>query len=184
VYSSTADLSPMSKWLGYSVYKATRPEDPQHLADFWVANNGELIKFEMAPKGEGQRAADSVTLRSDGQSLLLDVGIGARTNWPFVLDTGASEMTVTQSLADELVREGYAVRGEHETVTYADGKPHDVPTISVDAVMVGTHRVTDVHVSVSPDRSPMLLGLGVLNRIGRFTVDVANHRLLFEGVAS
>ena len=58
----------MVKWIGYSVYKADNPADPKHLADYWVADKGELIKFESAPKGK----ADVITLKSDGQSLMLD----------------------------------------------------------------------------------------------------------------
>ena len=52
VFSTDRDLSPMVKWIGYSVYRADRPADPEHLADYWVADNGQLIKFESAPKGK------------------------------------------------------------------------------------------------------------------------------------
>jgi hypothetical protein len=175
------DLSPMVKWIGYSIYKADNPVDPKHLADFWVADNGELIHFESAPRGG--KAADVIMLKSDGQSLLLDVGLGGRL-LPFVLDTGASSMTVTPEVADWLIRNGHAQWGLHETVTYADGKPHDVPTLTIYSVTVGTHTVSDAHASVMPAGSPMLLGLGVLNAIGKFEVDAPRRTLIFNGAVS
>jgi hypothetical protein len=72
IQSKAVDLSPMVKWIGYSVYKADNPRDPKHLADCWVADHGMLIHFESAPKGK----ADVIMLKSDGQSLTLDVGLG------------------------------------------------------------------------------------------------------------
>ena len=78
-------------------------------------------------------------------------GLAAGTVLRFVLDTGASNMTVTPEVADWLVRDGHAQWGLHETVTYADGKPHDVPTLTIYSVTVGTHTVSDAHASVIAD---------------------------------
>lgn len=181
--ASDVDLSPMVKWIGYSVYKADNPSDPKHLADYWVADNGELIHFESAPKGK----ADVIMLKSDGQSLLLDVGLGAQLGekvYTFILDTGASSMTVTADVAAELVRTGHAEPGAPETVTYADGKPRTVQTLTIDTVRIGTHFVHDVHASVMTIGSPMLLGLDVLNAIGKFEIDAPRRTLTFNGAAS
>jgi clan AA aspartic protease (TIGR02281 family) len=184
VPSSEVDLSPMVKWIGYSIYKADNPADPKHLADYWIADHGELIHFESAPlRGK----ADVVMLRSDGQSLLLDVGLGAPPDEKvrtFILDTGASTMTVTSAMAAELVGSGHAEPGKAETVTYADGRPRPVQTLTIDTVRVGTHVLRDVHASVMPAGSPMLLGLDVLNAIGRFEVDAPHRTLTFNGGAT
>jgi hypothetical protein len=51
VIAQRLSLLPMRRWIGYSAYSASRPEDPVHLADFWVANNGTLVKFEQEPRG-------------------------------------------------------------------------------------------------------------------------------------
>jgi hypothetical protein len=39
--------------------------------------------------------------------------------------------------------------------------------------------VNNVRMSVVPDGTEMLLGLPILNAIGRFTIDSANHQLTF-----
>jgi hypothetical protein len=51
VFNAEVSNLPMRKWIGYSAYTARAPQDPGHLNNFWVANNGTLIKFEMEPKG-------------------------------------------------------------------------------------------------------------------------------------
>jgi clan AA aspartic protease (TIGR02281 family) len=183
------DLSPMTKWIGRDAYKAAVPEDPSHLSNFWAADGtGNLTRFEHAPKGQQASTpstanADSVPLQSDGQSLNLEVGLGART-YTYMLDTGASDMTVTRSIADHLVLEGHAIRGESIPVVLADGSRHTEPTIVIDRVTVGTHTVENVVASVSSDNGMMLLGLSVLNRIGPFTVDAPHLTLTFNGAAS
>jgi hypothetical protein len=50
-FNERVSMVPMRKWIGYSAYSASRPEDPVHLADFWVANSGTLVKYELEPKG-------------------------------------------------------------------------------------------------------------------------------------
>jgi clan AA aspartic protease (TIGR02281 family) len=177
------DFSPMVKWIGYSTYRAHRPGEPLDASDSWVADHGELIHFESARKGK----TDVVMLKSDGLGLLLDVGLGAPPNGtvhPFVLDTGATDLTVTSDVASQLISAGHAEPGNPETVTYADGKPHHVPTVTIDTVRVGIHVVRDVHASVTPTGAPMLLGLNVLNAIGRFEVDAPHRTLTFNGGAS
>ena len=51
VIDNRISLLPMRKWIGYSAYSAALPQDPAHLSDFWVANNGTLAKFEQEPRG-------------------------------------------------------------------------------------------------------------------------------------
>ena len=183
-------LMPMRRWIGYSAYSASRPEDPAHLSDFWVADNGTLTKFvwvlkDQQANAEPHSSADSVALHTndDGRSLFIDVDLGTSA-YSFQLDTGASDMTVTETVAAGLIRDAHATSGSPETVTLADGSEHTVRSITINTVTVGTHRVSDVHATVSPDSAPMLLGMGVLNRIGRFTVDAPSRQLTFDGAAS
>jgi clan AA aspartic protease (TIGR02281 family) len=185
------DLAPMSKWVGFDGYRAAVAEDPSHLSWYWVADGkGNLIKYEQAPKGQQASApstggADTVALTTDGQSLNLDVGLGGKYTYSFMLDTGASDMTVRESVAQLLVRSGHAFEGESIPVVLADGSHHTVPTVVIDRVTVGSHTVENVVASVSPDRAMMLLGLSVLTRIGPFAVDAPHLTLTFnDGVGS
>ena len=51
VLDDKASNLPMQKWIGYSAYSACNPRDPGHLSNFWVANSGTLVKFEVEPRG-------------------------------------------------------------------------------------------------------------------------------------
>jgi clan AA aspartic protease (TIGR02281 family) len=179
IIDKTASSLPMRPWIGYSVYSAKDPKDPEHLTNYWIADNGTLIKFHAAPRTAANRI-DSVTLSTDdgGASLHLDVGLGAST-YSFLLDTGATDLTVTEKVAAQLVADGHAAYGHEETVTLADGTSHVEPTLMVDTATVGTHQVSNVHVLVVPNSAPMLLGMDVLNQIGRFSVDVPHLQLTF-----
>jgi clan AA aspartic protease (TIGR02281 family) len=101
--------------------------------------------------------------------------------WPqrVLLDTGATNLTVTEPLAERLLAQGFAHEGPEVTVTLADGSERDGRTIIIDAVTIGSHVLRDIHAGVTPDGAEMVLGLPVLNQIGRFTIDSANHKLIF-----
>jgi len=69
-----------------------------------------------------QPVADAVTLYPghDGRALYAYIDIGP---WPqrVLLDTGATNLTVTEPLAERLVAQGFAHEGPSVTVTLADG---------------------------------------------------------------
>jgi hypothetical protein len=50
-------LPMMAKWIGYSAYSADLPQDPNHLADYWVADHGTLVKFQWEPKAPAEPPA-------------------------------------------------------------------------------------------------------------------------------
>jgi predicted aspartyl protease len=68
-----------------------------------------------------------------------------------------------------------AHEGPQGIATLADGPQREQQSVIVDTVTIGSHVLHDVLAGVSPDGSPMLLGLPVLNKIGRFTIDGANR---------
>jgi predicted aspartyl protease len=50
--------------------------------------------------------------------------------------------------------------------------------VIVKTLIIGAHTRWNVRMLVSPDSADMLLGLPILNAIGKFTVDAANSQLL------
>jgi clan AA aspartic protease (TIGR02281 family) len=96
-----------------------------------------------------------------------------------LVDTGSTSLTVNESIAHRLLARGLAREGQKETVTLADGSEREEQDIIIDTVTIGSHVLHDVVAGVSPDGADMLLGLSALNTIGRFTIDGANHKLIF-----
>jgi clan AA aspartic protease (TIGR02281 family) len=114
----------------------------------------------------------------DGRALYAYIDFGP---WPqrVLIDTGSTSLTVSESLADRLLTQHLAHEGPEVTVGLADGSEHSERTIVIDKVTIGSHALHDVRAGVTPDGADMLLGLPLLNQIGRFTIDSANHKLIF-----
>lgn len=110
--------------------------------------------------------------------------IKVRVNLPgywakMTLDTGAGMGSVTSSLADKLIADGHATEQVQQRFCMANGSCDMERVIMIDWITVGSHTVNNVRLSVTADGVEMLLGLPVLNAIGKFTIDSANHQLTF-----
>jgi gag-polyprotein putative aspartyl protease len=98
-----------------------------------------------------------------------------------LVDTGCTNMTVSQGIADRLLASGQATRGENVESTIADGSTHTEASIVINSMTVGGHVLSSVPAAVSPNGAEMLLGFNVLNRVsGKFAINVANSTLDFE----
>jgi clan AA aspartic protease (TIGR02281 family) len=123
---------------------------------------------------------DAVPVVYQGRSVHLVAKLGDQyVN--MLLDTGATDVSVNRSVAEQLVASGHATWGPTEQSTLAGGLTTDTPTILIDSVQVGSHVIANVRAGVDPDGSMSLLGMSVLRRInsGKFTIDTANNVLVF-----
>jgi clan AA aspartic protease (TIGR02281 family) len=138
-----------------------------------------VVASEPPPQNSAP-AADVIALYPGygGRALYAYIDIGP---WPqrVLIDTGATSLTVTEPLAQRLLAQGFADEGPRVAVTMADGSEREGRTIIVDRVTIGGHVLHSVRAGVTPDRADMLLGLPLLTQIGRFTIDSANHKLIF-----
>jgi hypothetical protein len=99
-----------------------------------------------------------------------------------VVDTGATTMTVTETVANSLVDQGRAAfTGDVATVTLADSSTRREREISINSLTVGNHTIQNVIAHVAPDGSEMLLGHLVLARLApKFGINVASSSLEFN----
>ncbi len=96
-----------------------------------------------------------------------------------VLDTGAEMSSVNATFANQLIMSGQAVELAPLEFTMANGSKEMERVISVKSLTIGSHTRTNVSVSVSKDGGMTLLGLPVLNAIGKFTIDAGSNQLIF-----
>jgi predicted aspartyl protease len=111
-----------------------------------------------------------------GNAIHLSVVVGSTTT-DMILDTGAEISSIPTALADSLIQSGEAHELQPMRMRMADGSSHMERIVSVHRMSIGSHVRTNVSVSVSDGMT--LLGLPVLNAIGKFTIDSANNRLIF-----
>jgi gag-polyprotein putative aspartyl protease len=122
---------------------------------------------------------------SDVPFNMVNGGIMVKVNFPgywatMQVDTGAGMSSIAKGLADKLIAEGHATEKGEQRFIMANGSVDVEKVIVIDSVAVGSHTVNHVEMSVVPDNGAnMLLGLPVLNSIGKFTIDSAASQLIF-----
>jgi predicted aspartyl protease len=89
-------------------------------------------------------------------------------------------MSLPKIIADTLVRKGLATYTSPAKSTLADGTVKDVDVIIINQITVDGRVLQDVvAASGGGKEAPVLLGLGALNRLGKFNID--NGKIVFTG---
>ena len=119
-----------------------------------------------------------ITFSKGGAYVAVSIGTMPAT---MLVDTGATGMTVSETIANWLVANGQATNGSTDHATLAGGVQKDFRGIDIGSVSVGGHVVRNVHAGVVPDGADMLLGLGVLAEVSpKFAINVATSTLDFQ----
>jgi aspartyl protease family protein len=120
-----------------------------------------------------------IYLDNGGRSVWVDVQLGSLTQ-RMLIDTGATNISIQKSVANNLLRRGEASLEDPGQFTIADGSTHVESLIRIDTVRVGNRVLHDVIAGVMPEGAEPLLGFPVLNQAGRFTIDTKNRQLIFD----
>jgi predicted aspartyl protease len=138
-----------------------------------------------APASFGE---DSVGIISDGVQAMTSVKLGAQTVM-MTIDTGATHMMISSSVANRLVADNQADEGAMMNVVVADGRTVSERALVIHRVRIGRHVLLNVNATVAPDDGSSsnfgdgLLPFTVLNQVGRFAIDTTSNKLIF-GAAS
>lgn len=93
----------------------------------------------------------------------------------FILDTGASSVSVSQVESDFMLKNGYLktsdVKGNSRYVD-AQGETHTEKSVKLRSIKIGEIEVSDIRAGVvSNQKAPLLLGQSVLERFGKVEID-------------
>ncbi len=143
-----------------------------------LAKSGGLV-----PAGDGdaaqpnyrQPATTEVPLRRDryGTFTLLAT-LNGTTILPLTLDTGASNVTIPENIATELMRNGSLTPADYvgdAVSTLADGSKSRDTLYTLRSITVGGRTVTDVTCSVGDEGSSLLLGQSFLQKFASWSID-------------
>lgn len=153
---------------------AEQPDGGGRIPAAWLERTrAEVQQFQ----ADFQRMAIPVSTRR-GQSTLVDVSINGREPVPLILDTGASLVTLSETLARRL---GVRVdRGRTIPLQLADGSRIQGVAVELEQVVVGeaaVDRVPAVVIDQSPgDNAEGLLGMSFLMHF-QIQFDAANSQL-------
>ncbi len=122
-----------------------------------------------------------VKLRVAGGNTLVNVRVNGKVDGWFVVDTGASLMTLTEPFRARLGQD-LATRRDVE-VTLADGTTRKAPVVSLSTVRVGTTEARDIEAAILPGSAggPVdgLLGMSFLGRF-QIHLDVSRGELILH----
>jgi clan AA aspartic protease (TIGR02281 family) len=124
---------------------------------------------------------DWVRIAPIGAAEVVDVSFG--TQWAvMMIDTGCSSMAIRREFSKMLIEAGEAVASSPTIVSLADGSERAVDTVTIFQVHIGSRIATNVRATVLDDPNAMqLLGMGALGQMGKFSLDIANSKLVFGG---
>jgi predicted aspartyl protease len=122
----------------------------------------------------------SVDIVLDGSRALAPLSVGSQSIYATV-DSGCTDMTVNETIANKLVALGEATDLGMGDVSLADGSVKSMRHIRISTVTIGGHSVYGVTAMVVPDGTMMLLGYNVLRQVsGKFAINTAKSTLDFD----
>jgi aspartyl protease family protein len=172
---AVADLKSLSTTIEERYAELADDADVQAAIEEW--NQDREKKYELGPSRSFQtdlkslgKLADrvqeqSMTVRSAGNVYFIEVRINDRAQTEFIVDTGASVISIPQALADEAGVDASA--GEPIKISIANGEEMSARLVRLDKVKVGDFELAHVECAVVdqayPD-APKLLGNSFLGQ--------------------
>jgi aspartyl protease family protein len=136
----------------------------------WSSGSAPAARDQAPARAGGAGQTHRVRVEQAGSSLLVMVRLDDRVDAPFLIDTGASDVLVPASVAEQL---GLDAGPEARTKRYqtANGVVEH-PVVTLRSVSLGGARVENVPASVSPNMNVGLLGLSFFNHF-TYNIDAA-----------
>jgi len=139
-----------------------------------------LLMLLLAPPA----LAQTIQMQSHAGGYLIPGQVNGTLSLDFVLDTGASEVSIPDEAAQALVRAGTLTAGDFiGTGTYvlADGSRVRSKRVTLRELRVGDQTVANVTASIGPVGSRPLLGQSFLSRFPSWMLDNQRHVLVLSG---
>jgi clan AA aspartic protease (TIGR02281 family) len=122
-----------------------------------------------------------IPVEIEGGTFVVPVTINGQITLKFIVDTGASDVTVPADVVLTLIRTGSIVKEDflgEQRYQLADGSTVPSPVFIIRSLKVGDKVLENVRASVASVKGGLLLGQSFLSRFGSWSVDNKN-RLLF-----
>jgi len=124
-----------------------------------------------------------VLLASKGGILVAPAVINNSIKLDFIVDSGASDVSIPAELYSTMVRSGAItdadITGSRQYVN-ASGETSKATTFILRSLKVGNVEVSRVEASVAPFKAPLLLGESFLRRFKSWSIDNARQELVLQ----
>ena len=125
----------------------------------------------------------TVTLRRRGGVLMVPALLNDAVSTDFVVDSGASDVVLPETVVDQLRRAGKFSDADFtgtQMVKIANGSIVKVRTFTLRSLSVGNRVLTNLHAAVAPARATPLLGQTFLQRFASWSIDNERQVLMLK----
>jgi clan AA aspartic protease (TIGR02281 family) len=129
------------------------------------------------------RHTSTVPLRKEHGVFVVPVTINDAITLNFILDSGATDVSIPLDVFKTLVRAGVialADKGEPRRYIQADGSSKTQPTFHIRSLRIGNIKLENVIGSLAEIDAPLLLGQTFLNRFKSWSIDNAREVLMVQ----
>ena len=166
------------------VFGSPNPERQQVMAKMMAEQFAWLQRLQVGSAVTPQpKSGMSVPMRMEGGTYVVPVLINGAIPLDFVVDSGASDVSIPADVVMTLMRTGTLQEAdflERRTYVLADGSTVPSQTFRIRSLKVGNTVVENVTGSVAPVKGSLLLGQSFLGRFGSWRVDNNKHALILE----
>src|ERR1700722_12360526 len=128
-----------------------------------------------------------VPMVSDGGTFAVPVTINNQLTLKFVVDSGASDVSVPTDVVSTLVRTGTITDADFlgsQTYKLADGSTVPSQRFQIRSLKVGSRTLENVTASIAPIAGQLLLGQSFLRRFESWSIDNGRSALILNGDAT
>ena len=126
-------------------------------------------------------SASAVSMVLQGGTYRVPVLINGAMTLDFIVDSGASHVTIPADVVRTLMRTGALKSSDffgEQTYMQADGSKVSSQTFRIRSLKVGNNVIENVTASVTPPQGFLLLGQSFLERFKSWSIDNAKHELV------
>jgi len=119
----------------------------------------------------------------EGGTYAVPVQINGMLTLNFVVDSGASDVSIPADVFGTLMRTGTVTKDDmigKAKYTLADGSVKEATTFRIRSLKVGQVSLENVQASVAEAAGPLLLGMSFLGRFPSFSIDTVQHQLVLN----
>jgi hypothetical protein len=159
--------------------------------EYW--SNGELLREgywisgdyygPTPPAGFAVESGIRVKMIQSGGVYHVPVLINDALKLDFVVDSGASDVTIPADVVLTLIRTGTIKEADFigtQKYVLADGSTVSSGTFTIRSLKVGDRTITDVRASIADVNGSLLLGQSFLNKFKSWSQDNATHELVLQ----
>jgi clan AA aspartic protease (TIGR02281 family) len=132
----------------------------------------------------GQHAVETrIPLENLGGTLVAPVVINNAIKLNFLVDSGASDVSIPADVFSTLVRTNTLTQTDitgFRSYKNADGEVFRSNTFVIRSLKIGNVEVLNVHAKVAPTNAPLLLGQSFLKRFKTWSVNNSTQELILE----